>query len=63
MLGSVVDPDWEIGFGSFAVRCVVIAMRCDAIALRCDALRLQLRCDAKLCARVKRRYSDGWSFK
>ena len=53
-LGGVVDPNWEIGFGSVAVRCVAITLRCVAIALRCDA---------KLCVRVKRRDSAGWCFK
>ena len=32
-LGSVIDPDSEIGFGSVAVSGVAIAVRCGAIAL------------------------------
>ena len=50
-IGSVVDPNREIGFGSVAVRCVAIAMRCNAIALRCDAMR----CEA-VCACEERRF-------
>ena len=56
-LGVLVDPNWETGFGSGAMRCGCDALRCDRVAMRCDAMR----CEA-VRACEGRRDSPGWCF-